>query len=263
MNTLGFIGFGKMGQAIWNGIQSTNLYQKENLIVCEANPEIKNELQNKNINVGSIADVVSTSSIIFFCVKPQVIIEILDTFPKIDLSEKLLVSILAGSSSRTFTDKLGKDIQFCRVMPNTPALVGKGMSAIYYSPTVSLEHKNDLSSIFKSFGEIIEIKEEQMNAITGISGSGPAFFYRIAKTFIETGQEQGLSYDDALLATIQTMQGAAEMLLSTGKTPDELINDVSSPNGTTVAGLNKFTELGIDESLKQVILAAVKRAEEL
>ncbi len=244
-NKLGFIGFGKMGQAIWRGLQ------KPDVLVYE-----------KESSPNDLVTLVTNANIIFFCVKPQNIADIFDQFPKTDISQKCLISILAGTPISTFEKHLGKNIQMVRVMPNTPAILGAGMSVLSFK-NVSENFQRLAIEIFSSLGKTEILSEEMLDVVTGISGSGPAFMYRIADDIAKAGQSQGLNYSQALKLIAQTMVGAGKMLMESKKTPQELIAEVSSPGGTTLAGLSFFDKSHIDHDIQQVVLAAITRAREL
>ena len=127
-------------------------------------------------------------------------------------------------------------------MPNTPAVVGAGMSALAFNSTVTQRYQSIAKDLFNCLGETVEVPENMIDVVTGISGSGPAFMYKLAISMAQAGKLEGLDNDTALKLAAQTMVGAGKMLLEAGKSPETLIEDVSSPNGTTVAGLKQFDE---------------------
>jgi pyrroline-5-carboxylate reductase len=264
-DSIGFIGFGKMAEAIWKGLSKSELANNNKTYFYEINKNRSEQIENSyKINPIELIPLISKCKIIFICIKPQGISTLVSSFPKeINLSDKLIISILAGTTIKNYEKHLGKSIQLIRIMPNTPSLLNAGMSAIAYNNNVTAHNKSLCKNIFSSFGEIIEIQETDMNTVTGISGSGPAFFYRLADAIAKTGEKEGLEYSKAIYLAAQTMIGAGTMLLKSNKTPQELISDVSSPNGTTIAGLTEFDKSNIDQEIQNVILTTIKKAKEL
>ncbi|MFA5879770.1 MAG: pyrroline-5-carboxylate reductase [Candidatus Margulisiibacteriota bacterium] len=261
---IGFIGIGKMGQAIAHGLISHNIFAKENIFFYDTNKSQIDSI-NKSLKITflPLADLVSTIDILLIAVKPQNIDELLKQFPEIELKSKLIISILAGTKIQKFESLLGESTQIIRVMPNTPILLKHGMCAISYNKNVTEEYKQIAKLIFQNLSEIEELEETLLDAVTGISGSGPAFIYRLAEDIAQLGKEQGLPYETALKLIAQTFVGAGKMLLHGTKSPKELIADVSSPNGTTLAGLNYFDTTTIDQEIKEVFNKAIVRSKEL
>jgi pyrroline-5-carboxylate reductase len=261
--TIGFIGMGKMAQAIWTGLKNAQLFKHDQAAFFDISANSSNLQEQFNIKYLKLSELFKFADILIFCVKPQNINNLLLDFPKINLEKKLLISILAGTAINTFETYLGTQIQMVRVMPNTPALLQKGMSALAFNANVTPEHQELAKQIFQSCGEIELVDENMLNIVTGISGSGPAFLYRLAEIIAQTGVQNGLEYPKSLKLIAQTMVGAGTMLLQSNKTATELIQDVSSPNGTTVAGLAAFDKTKIDTDLPKVIEATINRACEL
>lgn len=261
---IGFVGMGKMAQAIWAGMSRAKLAQLSDVSFYDISTEQCESIQTRlGIQYRALSDLVAVSDVILFCVKPQNISELLLNFPKSHLDEKLFISILAGIPIQTFESYLGDNIQMLRVMPNTPALVHAGMSALAFNAMVAAPFQEFAKEIFSSFGKIEMMDESLLDVATGISGSGPAFFYRIAHTIAQVGPEYGLDYAKALNLVAQTLVGAGAMLLESGRSPEDLIRDVSSPNGTTVAGLSLFDQTAIDTDIQKVIRKTIERSKEL
>ncbi|MSR89275.1 MAG: pyrroline-5-carboxylate reductase [Candidatus Margulisbacteria bacterium] len=252
MTQLGFIGFGKMAQAIYSRADKTHFtahYYDPHL------PQSK-------ITQLPLSQLIETSDLLLLCIKPQSLNDLKNQWPQISLEGKHLVSILAGTTLSQLKAVFGNSA-LTRVMPNTPALVGQSMSAFTHNDHVTPAQKTTLLSLLKKCGHTQEVPENLMNIITAVSGSGPAFFYKIADAIAKSAQEHTLSYENAITLTAQTMIGAGHMLLEANKTPQTLINDVSSPNGTTVAGLSIMANSPIENILKETINAAYNRAIEL
>ena len=252
MTQLGFIGFGKMAQALYSRADKT-------LFTCSYYDP---HLPEATIPQLSLPQLIETSDLILLCIKPQSLSELKNQWPQISLEGKHIVSILAGTTLAQLETAFGK-IAITRVMPNTPALVGQSMSAFTHNKHVTPAQKTSLLSLLNQCGHTQEVPENLMNIITAISGSGPAFFYKIADAIAQSGKEHNLDYETAIVLTAQTMIGAGHMLLEANKTPQTLINDVSSPNGTTVAGLSIMTNSPIESILKETINAAYNRAIDL
>ena len=261
---IGFIGMGKMGQAIVKGLLTDRIFPKANISFFDTNESLIKQIEaDLGLAALPLTELISISDIILIAVKPQNITKLLDQFNKANLTKKLIISILAGTKIQKFENTLGNSCQIIRVMPNTPILLKHGMSAICYNKNVSPEYRKAAKIIFQNLSEIEEIDESLFDTVTGISGSGPAFLYRIADNIAELGAEQGLDYNTALKLIAQTFVGAGKMLLQKEKTPRELISDVSSPNGTTVAGLDYFNQTSIDQEIKKVFQKAILRSKEL
>ena len=255
---------GKMAQAIWVGLKETGLCVSQEIAYYDISTQQCDFVEKTHqLQYLSISELVPFADVIIFCVKPQNIGQLLLDFPRNHLEKKMLVSILAGITIEKYEQYLGKNIQMVRVMPNTPALIHAGMTALAFNANVTEKNKLFASDIFQSLGEIQMVDEHHMDAVTGISGSGPAFIYRLAHDIALTGELEGLDYQVALKLIAQTFVGAGAMLQDSGKLPDELIKDVSSPNGTTVAGLTMFDNTNIDSDIKKVITAAIVRSKEL
>ncbi|MCP4050610.1 MAG: pyrroline-5-carboxylate reductase [bacterium] len=262
--TIGFIGAGKMAAAISGGLINSKLAAPNKIIFYEINQKRKDFIKNKyNITDTDLQDLVTKSSIILFCIKPQNIEPLLADLSKTNIKNKLLVSILAGTKISLFEQYLGTDIRIVRVMPNTPAIINEGMSALSFKKNISTDSYELIKKIFSVLGEIEEVDEKYMDAVTGICGSGPAFFYRLADNIAKAGEKEGLDYKTSLRLAAQTMAGAGKMLLKSEKAPEQLISDVASPGGTTAAGLNAFDRSTIDKEIQNVILKAVQRSKEL
>ncbi|RAP34325.1 pyrroline-5-carboxylate reductase [Candidatus Marinamargulisbacteria bacterium SCGC AG-439-L15] len=262
---LGFIGFGKMAEAIYQGISQRSLVSDERICFSEHNESRTSQVASSlGIKSLSIEELVQSSDIVLLCVKPQQVQEVLSQFPKQLYATTCVVSILAGTPVRTLSDILGADAQVCRAMPNTPLLLGEGMTALYRGHTVSDDNWTAVCDVFSTAGQVVDVDDESLlDVVTGVSGSGPAFLYRLASDIAELGTKEGLSNELSLQLIAQTMVGAGKMLLGSGKSPETLIQDVSSPNGTTVAGLDQFDKTQLSLDMQSVVQASIDRAREL
>ena len=256
---IGFIGAGNMAFALAKAIKNANL--AKSIIASDVNKErtdfIKKELK---INVTqNNREVVDGSDIIFIAVKPQVIDPVLDGIKDID---KLVVSIAAGVKISRIEGKL-KKARIVRVMPNTPCLVGEMAAGFAVSNKVTSGEVKIVEEILSAAGKAFYLKEDKLDAVTGLSGSGPAFVARLIEAFIEAGQKEGLSKDIATELSIQTFLGTAKLLRDSGMSPDELVKLVSSPNGTTVAGREILEKSDYKDIIKKTVERATQRSKEL
>ncbi len=257
---IGFIGGGNMAEAMIKGMTAKGM---KDIMVSEPREDRRQEL-GAAYGVSatpSNLEVVSASDILILAVKPQSMGAVLEEIaPAID-EEKTVVSIAAGITLDYLGSRL-KTERLIRVMPNTPALVQEGMSVMslcgcFYGPGL-----DTVKTILMSVGRVLVLPEKMMDAVTAVSGSGPAFFALFAEAMIEAGVKLGLSQADASVLVVQTLLGTAR-LLDTGMPPEKLRVMVTSPGGTTEAGLKVFEEMSLREIAGRALLAAKQRGEEL
>ncbi len=232
----GFIGCGKMASAIIKGISGN----KNTLIKgSEINPEIASESQ-KRLNIPVLSDnkaLVIDSDIIFIAIKPNQVSDVLDEIKHEITQDKLIVSIAAGVNTKKIENIIGKQ-RIIRVMPNTPALVKEGMFGVCKGRYANNDDTQTVLSLLSSIGKCIEVTEEQMDIVTAISGSGPAFFYKVIEDMARAGEKLGLDYDKSLLLATQTALGSAKMVFNRGETPVQtLIDNVATKGGCTFEGI--------------------------
>ena len=260
MIKIGFIGFGKMAEALWVAYST---HADSPFGFYEPNPERATLLQTRYraTYYTSIEALVAASDTVLLCTKPQTLPEILPTLKNCVWDNKLMVSILAGIPLSRF-ETIAPKLATARVMPNTPLQVGEGFSGICFQNTTPKQEAH-VMALFAAGGTVLTVPESTINAITGISGSGPAFFYKLAQALIHIGQTQGLSEADTRACIAQTLIGAGKMMMATTTPLDTLIEQVTSPGGTTAAGLAEMKSLGVDHAFGNVVLKAIIRAEEL
>lgn len=262
---IGFIGAGNMANALIKGLIGSERYQAEQLTASDADWE---KLKRLETDYGikpspSNRDVVAGCSVILLAVKPQVIRDVLKEVKTQIRDEHLIISIAAGIPIRLIASFVGRDIPIIRVMPNTPALILKGISALSGSKTVSSGHLSLARGIFDAVGSTVIVEEKMMDAVTALSGSGPGFIFRIMECFTEAGEELGFDRDTCLSLVIRTFVGAAQLAERSGQSITQLREMVSSPGGTTVAGLTFMEENGLHDAMKGGIKAAYRRSLEL
>jgi len=266
MRKIGFIGAGNMAGALIKGLLQSRLYRTKDLWVSDTLPAQLKRIK-KEFQVDGCSDnkkLVRDSQTIFLAVKPQVIDEVLMELQPEVTKDKLFISIAAGIPLRRLETDLGASARVVRVMPNTPALVGKGIAVVMRGARAKTQDEKLTLTLFRGVGEAIAIKNENlMDAVTGLSGSGPAYVYLFAEALINGGIQEGLSASVATQLTFQTLEGAVAMLKEAGKSPKELRDMVTSPGGTTLAGLTRLAEEGFSDTISGAVAAATQRSKEL
>ncbi|MBR6164079.1 pyrroline-5-carboxylate reductase [bacterium] len=261
---LGFIGAGKMATAILKGVLASKVFEKENIFISDKNEDALSILKKEyNINIcSSNAEVVKNADIILFAVKPFVLRDVLKEIKPSLTKNHLVLSIAAGISIDTIKEILG-ETSIIRIMPNTPALVTCGMSAVCPDENVSDSEKDIALKIFGSIGEVITASEKDIDTITAISGSGPAFYYRFIEDIARAGEKLGLSYETALKLSAQTALGSAKMIMDTKVSPEQLIINVTTPGGCTAVGNEVLRDHNISDILLETIEETKIKAYEL
>ena len=256
-----------MAQALIEGVLKAGLYKPENVWVSDVRPERLDELKAQ-YGVQVILDnreLAALSDIIVLSVKPQVMADVLGGIAGKLKKGVLVISIAAGITSGAIRSKLG-DVQTIRVMPNTPALVGAGAGGLY-NASASKENLNTALDILNSVGRSVVVENEDlMDAVTAVSGSGPAYFFLLMEEMIKAGVELGLTEEAVKTLVLQTAKGAAflaESAQQRGEDPAILRQKVTSPGGTTEAALKVFAEKGISKIVKEALTAARDRGREL
>jgi pyrroline-5-carboxylate reductase len=259
------IGGGKMGSIIAQGLITRKIVPAKDIVVTDIdaarlkflNSSLKLKVSRDNEKAVQCADV------IILAVKPQNMAATLNEISSSVNKSKVVISIAAGITTNFIEKSLIKGVRVVRVMPNTPALVGEGAAAVAAGRWAKANDVNLARAIFNAVGISVEIKERLMDAVTGLSGSGPAYFFLIIEAMIEAGLKTGLSRDLAKQLATQTMLGAARLCLQSDKEPAQLREMVTSPNGTTFAGLKVMEEKNIRAIIIAAIQAATKRSKEL
>ncbi|MCL5063187.1 MAG: pyrroline-5-carboxylate reductase [Nitrospirae bacterium] len=260
---IGFIGGGNMAEAIIKGVKSQESGVRRDILVSEPSEDRRKYLQQTYVikTTESNKEVASSCNIIILAIKPQNMAAVLDEVADLITEEKTVVSIAAGITLSFLQSKL-KTKKLIRVMPNTPAIVQEGMSVMSLCECFSDKDIAIIRDIFMSVGKVLTLPEKYMDAVTAVSGSGPAFVALFIEAMIDAGEKIGLSRDNASELAIQTLIGTAS-LLDTGMPPEKLREMVTSPGGTTAAGLKVFEEKGFKDIVYNALHAAKKRAEEL
>jgi len=259
------LGIGKMAGALVRGWVSSKLIPASKIIGIRSDAsKIKQTASQLKIKVTT--DAVASlkgAQIVVLGVKPQKIKEVLGQVGSSIPKKALVVSIAAGVSTEQIEKLLPQGCPVVRVMPNTPSLLNAGMAAVAGGKRAKSAQVKLVLKLFAAVGKSIEVKEDQMDWLTAVSGSGPAYIFHMIEAMTAAGVKGGLNEKVALELVAQTVFGAARMVQETGKSPEELRVQVTSPGGTTQAALEKMTELGFKDLIEKAMTAAAKRSEEL
>lgn len=262
-NNLGFIGAGKMANAIMKGIIGSNFLPVDSIYIYDKNQDtVKYTSKNLKVKtVDGLDELLEKCPTILIATKPFVINEILDSIQD-KIRNHLIISILAGVSTEKIESKLGKT-RIIRVMPNTPALVQEGMSAVCKGKYAFDTDAEFVLNMFSNLGRAIQTEEKYIDLITAISGSGPAFYYYIIDKIACAGEKLGLDYDTSLTLAAQTAAGSAKMIMETPETVEELIRNVTTPGGCTEVGNNILSNSKTEEVLFKTIKRTMEKARSL
>jgi pyrroline-5-carboxylate reductase len=262
---IGFLGAGKMATALARGWLAAGLVTRDRLAASDPLPAARETFQAET-GVAAWEDnrsTVSRSDLLVLAVKPQQAAEVLDEVRGLLTPRHCLVSIAAGVSLRQLAERLGPSCRLVRVMPNTPCLLGASASAYAPADTATPEDVRLVDRLLSAVGRAVRLPEKLLDAVTGLSGSGPAFVYVMIEALSDGGVRMGLPRDVATLLAAQTVLGAARMVLETGMHPAALKDMVASPGGTTIAGLHALERGGVRAALMDAVEAATRRATEL
>ena len=257
-----FIGGGNMAQALIGGLLRRGL-PATRVTVSDPVEHVRELLQAKDIHVtDNNIDAIQDADIVVLAVKPQVLADVLKPLNGL-FTDKLIVSIVAGAEIETISTFTGTEM-VVRVMPNTPALVQTGAHGLFAYPVVDDAKRELASQVLAATGLTLWVKsEDQIDAVTAVSGSGPAYFFYMMESMIRAGKNMGLDEKTATALTLQTALGAAQMAITSSNTPAELRKNVTSPNGTTQAALEVFDRAQISQNIQTALAAAQKRSQEL
>lgn len=264
MLEIGFIGTGNMGYAIMKGLSKHNSAKK--MVVTDLQYEkarqVAKELGAEAVK--SNQECAVRSHYIILAVKPQYYFDVLAEIKDSLTSEHILISIAPGITIKKIQDCVGEKIRVVRTMPNTPALVGEGMTGVCYDTILfTQEERNDIEIIFNSFGKMQMVSESLMNAVVCVSGSSPAYAYLFIEALADSAVKYGLARDVAYEMAAQTLLGSARMVLETGQHPGKLKDQVCSPGGTTIAAVAALEEFGFRNAIIKAADACYKKAVDL
>ncbi len=262
---IGFIGAGRMATAMIQSLIRSKITTADRMVACDVVEEAREALADMaKVKVFTEnKPVVDQSEVIFLAVKPQVMAEVLLDLKPMVTAKQLIVSVAAGVTLTQLAAVLGTKVRLVRVMPNTPILVGAGAAGFCLGPKATFEDADLVQRILGTLGKAIEVPERLMDAVTGLSASGPAYVAVIIEALADGGVRAGLTREVANQLAMQTVYGTAKMLLETGLHPAMLKDMVASPGGTTIAGLHAMERAGVRCGLMDAVLAAAQRAGEL
>ena len=261
---IGFIGSGAIAEALTSGIIKAGLINPNQIIVNDIHQSRLDYMQKK-LGVHTtlnIQELVKEVNILFLTVKPQVIHSVLETLAPFITPTTLVVSVVAGVTTRILQEKM-PCIPIIRAMPNTPVAVGEGMTVITLGEFAGKQNGELVLTIFSSVGRAIIMDESAMDAVTGLSGSGPGYAFVLIDALSDAGVWVGLSRENAIILAAQTLLGAAKMVLETGEHPAKLRDMVTSPGGTTIAGIHVLEQRGVRVALMDAVKAATKRSQDM
>ncbi|MBN2368977.1 MAG: pyrroline-5-carboxylate reductase [Vicinamibacteria bacterium] len=262
--TIGFIGSGNMAEALIRGLVRAGVVTADQIFGSEPRGERRAELAGRygiRISSDNVA-VASEADVLILSVKPQTMINVLDEIAEHVRPSALVISIAAGIPIAVIEAKLPR-VRVVRTMPNTPALVDAGATAIAAGGHATEEDLRAARRIFESVGMAVVLEESQMDAITGLSGSGPAYVFLIIEALSDAGVKVGLSRHNAQALAAQTVLGSAKLLIETKEHPGKLKDMVTSPGGTAIAGLHTLEEGGMRTTLMNAVEVATRRSREL
>ncbi|WP_076349134.1 pyrroline-5-carboxylate reductase [Paludisphaera borealis] len=261
----GFIGAGKMASALIRGMIRAGVTTADLVSTSDPLASTRDELARETGITAAASNfaMVERSDVLVLAVKPQSMGQVLRELAAVVTPDHLVVSIAAGVSIATISDALGAGRRVVRVMPNTPALLGEGASAYALGPNATSDDAAVVQAFLDSVGRAVRVPESQLDAVTGLSGSGPAFVYMIIEALSDGGVRAGLPRDVATMLAAQTVLGSARMVLETNLHPGALKDQVTSPGGTTIAGLHALERAGVRGALIDAVQAAAHRSAEL
>ena len=262
---VGFVGAGNMGEALIKGLVAANLVRSEAIHATDVRADRVEQLA-RQYGISPAASnlaLVRASDVIILAVKPQIMAGVLTEIAPALTARPLLISIAAGVSTATMQSVLGKYQRLIRVMPNAPALVLEGATAIAKTPGLDADDLETAEEIFNAVGRVVVLDESLMDAVTGLSGSGPAYIAIVVEALADGGVKMGLDRQTAMVLATQTVLGAARLLIETGLHPGALKDMVASPGGTTIAGIAALEEGALRTTFIRAVERATLRSKEL
>ena len=265
LQSIGFIGAGRMATALASGLVAANRISGSQIRASDPSAEARQAFADRvgGSDVSPDNARAASAKVVVLAVKPQYIVDAVGSIRDIVTDRTLVVSIAAGVPIGKIEAELGTDRRVVRVMPNTPCLVGYGTCGYSLGGHCTPADGELVAEILSAVGESHLVNETQLDAVTGLSGSGPAFVYSVVEALAEGGVEVGLPPELSAALAATTVRGAAEMVVATGETPSDLRQQVMSPGGTTVSGLRALEQAGLREALIAAVTAATKRSQEL
>ncbi|MDO4546939.1 MAG: pyrroline-5-carboxylate reductase [Clostridia bacterium] len=261
---LGFIGAGNMAGAMMGGIAGAGVIERGDICAFDIDRDKIEAIENR-LGVKGFSDVdgmIAACDMIVIAIKPNVVKDAV-LKSKSALAGKAVVSIAAGWTTKALKDLLDPSTRLLRVMPNTPALCGAGMTALSVATTFTPAEKEFAQKMFSSFGLYEWVREDLIDAAVGVSGSGPAYVYMFIEALADAGVSLGLTRAQAVKMAAQTVKGSAQMVMDTGKHPGELKDMVCSPGGTTIEAVRVLERNGLRSAVMEAAIAAAEKAKSL
>jgi pyrroline-5-carboxylate reductase len=262
---IAFIGAGNMAEALIRGIISSKQVRASAIIASDAS-KIRIDHISRRVGVKTTADnkiAIKGASIIFIAVKPNMVDTVLTELGDLISSDQLVISIAAGITVSRIEKQLTNKVPVIRAMPNTPALVLEGAIAICAGAYAQKSQMDIAQQLLSAVGKVVVVPESLMDAVTGLSGSGPAYIFMVIEALADAGVKEGLSREIALTLAAQTVLGAAKMVIQTGDHPAALKDKVASPGGTTIAGIAALENAGLRKAIMHAVSAATNRSKEM
>jgi pyrroline-5-carboxylate reductase len=262
---VGFIGSGNMGEALIKGLVAAGVVPPDAIWASDVRAERLQELERKygiQVARGNL-DVIRAVDVVILAVKPQIMAAVTREIGPALTRRQLVISLAAGVPAATIRAGLGGNVRLIRVMPNTPALVLEGATAIAKADGLEPDDLETAGEIFSAVGRVVMVDEDLIDAVTGLSGSGPAYVALVVESLADGGVRMGLDRQTAMTLATQTVLGAARLLLETGLHPGALKDMVSSPGGTTIAGISALEEGGARATFMKAVERATLRSKEL
>lgn len=263
--TIGIIGAGNIGTAVIGGILRAKLSDPKNIYASRRNASALEQL-SKQFHINTTSDnrkVAKSAAIILVSVKPQNAKQVLTEIRDVVDDSKIIISVMAGIKTSLINQLLGSSCPVIRTMPNTPVLVDSGATAISPGRYARDEHMKIAQTIFKSVGKVEFVPEQLMDAVTGLSGSGPAYIYMVIEAMTDGGVKMGIPREIAHRLAAQTVFGAARLVIETGKHPAILKDEVTTPGGTAIAAVHELETHGLRTMLINAVSTATARSKEL
>lgn len=254
-----------MGEALLKGLLASRLLKPEQVGLFDTDTG-RMEYISKSYGIrvcSSNKELVAESDVILLAIKPQIMSSVLSEIRPAVTPKHLVISIAAGIPLPYLEDRLPQKSRVIRVMPNTPALVGEGATALAKGSHAGIKDLQLAKQVFSAVGKTVIVAEKYLDAVTGLSGSGPAYVFAVMEALVDAGVRMGLPRDVSKMLTLQTVLGAVKMAMETGEHLSSLKDMVTSPGGTTIAGLHVMAKAGLHGILMDAVEAATKRSQEL
>lgn len=257
---IGFIGFGHMAQVVFQSIESAKLFPRSQVFFIQRDTQKMRENEKTfGITSTSLKNLVDKSQVLLLGVRPNQTELVLKELAQFDLKNKVLITVVSGIAIASYRKYLGSDVQIVRVMPNIASKVGEGMSVLSFAPETTRDAQSLSRMLFSCMGEVMELKEDLMDISCGIAGSGPGFVFRLIKAMAQAGEKGGIPYPDALKMAAQVFKGASQLILK-GNSPEDLLQQITVPGGTTAAGLQVMEEKAMEKHFQMTVEAAALKS---